>query len=282
MNSQSIGIFDSGIGGLTVLKALKAALPYENFIYLGDTARLPYGTKSPETVADYALNANAFLVEQGIKALVIACNTATAHGLPALINHFAPLPIIGVIEPGIAAACALPNTGPIVVMATESTVEGHAYRDVLAAFAPERTIIEWPCSLWVALAEAGWCSGDLVEQIIAKSLAPLLEKLTQKPSCFLLGCTHFPVLEQSIQRVVGDVLVINPAERVAKETKWLLSHLGALNTGHQPGQVRFFATDGPARFSRLASVFLDENLVPEQIEWVHLAHPFSKGQIKAG
>ncbi len=148
-----IGVFDSGVGGLTVLRALHKALPHENFLYLGDTARLPYGTKSPQTVRDYALNANDILVATGVKALVVACNTASAVALEALQEKFHPLPVIGVISPGAKACLEVNSDGPIVVLATESTAKWHAYKQVLASLAPDRTVIEWPCQLMVALAE---------------------------------------------------------------------------------------------------------------------------------
>ncbi len=264
-----IGIFDSGIGGLTVLRALQAALPHEHFLYLGDTARLPYGTKSPQTVKNYALNANDILVATGVKALVVACNTATAVALEALQEKFYPLPVIGVIQPGAVASLSLSSNGPIVVLATESTAKWHAYRKILIELAPHRQVIEWPCSLLVALAEEGWCEGPLVEQIILKLLAPLLDQLKNvQPACMLLGCTHFPVLRSAIQNVIGNTPIIDPAHTVAEELIALLSEQNLLRSNAQPPITQFMATDGVERFARVAQTFLGYPITPEQVELV--------------
>ncbi|HRE32945.1 MAG TPA: glutamate racemase, partial [Candidatus Berkiella sp.] len=250
-----IGIFDSGIGGLTVLKALRQQLPHEHFLYLGDTARLPYGTKSPDTVKNYALNANEILAQQ-VKMLVIACNTATAVALEALQERFSPIPVVGVIEPGAQAALTEPTQGPVVVLATEGTVKGHAYRQVLARLSPQTQVIEWPCSLLVALAEEGWCHGYLVEEIIAKLLAPLRLQLgEQKPRCVVLGCTHFPVLKEPMQKIWGDVPVLDPAYRVAQEVSLLLKEQDLERQSNEQGTVYFMATDGIERFARVAQIF---------------------------
>lgn len=264
-----IGIFDSGIGGLTVLRALQQALPHENFLYLGDTARLPYGTKSPHTVKNYALNATEVLVARGIKMLVVACNTATAVSLSALQEKFYPLPVVGVIHPGAVASLAVKEKGPVVVLATESTAKWHAYRQVLAELAPTREVIEWPCSLLVALAEEGWCHGELVEQIVSRLLEPLFTSIEgAAPACFLLGCTHFPVLKAAIQNVVGEIPIIDPAHTVAQEV-W--DHLDAqqlLRTQATPSTTHFMATDGIERFARVAQIFLNHTIEAQNIELV--------------
>lgn len=264
-----IGIFDSGIGGLTVLRALQEALPQEQFLYLGDTARLPYGTKSPQTVKNYALNANEILVASGIKALVVACNTATAVALEALQEKFYPLPVIGVIHPGATASLQLKEEGPIVVLATESTAKWHAYRQVLTELSPTREVIEWPCSLLVALAEEGWCEGALVEQIVSKLLSPLFSQLGKvKPACFLLGCTHFPVLKSAIQNVIGDIPIIDPAHRVAEEVHSLLLQQNLLRHSHVQAKTVFMATDGVERFARVAQIFLGYPILANDVELV--------------
>lgn len=255
-----IGIFDSGVGGLTVLHALQQLLPYEQFLYLGDTARLPYGTKSATTVQQYALNANEILINRGIKALVIACNTASAVALEALQQKFSPLPVIGVILPGALASLTIERAGPIVVLATEGTVKWHAYRQILANLAPERQVIEWPCSLLVALAEEGWCEGPLVEQIIAKLLAPLQVTLAS-PSCVVLGCTHFPVFKTAIEQVLGShIPVIDPAHSVAEHVRALLLQHNLLSEVKK-GQTHFMATDSIERFTRVAQNFLKKPLL---------------------
>ncbi|MBS0288073.1 MAG: glutamate racemase [Proteobacteria bacterium] len=263
-----IGVFDSGIGGLTVLRALQHALPHENFLYLGDTARLPYGTKSPQTVKDYALNANEILVATGVKALVVACNTATAVALDALQEKFQPLPVLGVIAPGAIASLEIASEGPIVVLATESTAKWHAYRDILSSLAPERTVIEWPCQLLVALAEEGWCEGPLVEEIISKLLSPLFAYLgNTKPACILLGCTHFPVLKSAMQHVVGTIPVIDPAHTLAAQVITLLSSQNLLRAGTKQ-ETQFMATDGIERFARVAQTFLGYAISSEDVELV--------------
>lgn len=266
-----IGIFDSGIGGLTVLRALKQILPEEHFLYLGDTARLPYGTKSPETVRNYALSACEILVNSGVKALVVACNTVSAIALNDLKRKFYPLPVIGVIHAGALASLQENENGPIVVLATESTVSGHAYRDMITALSPVRQVIEYPCSLMVALAEEGWCQGLLVEQIINKMLSPLFASFESTvPGCIVLGCTHFPVLKAAIENVVQGIRVIDPAFSVAKEVHGLLSEQGLLNPINHASKVRFLATDGVERFARVAQVFLGHPISAEEVELVSL------------
>lgn len=264
-----IGVFDSGIGGLTVLRALQHALPHENFLYLGDTARLPYGTKSPQTVKDYALNANEILVATGVKALVVACNTATAVALEALQEKFQPLPVLGVIAPGAIASLEIAATGPIVVLATESTAKWHAYRDVLSSLAPERTVIEWPCQLLVALAEEGWCEGPLVQEIICKLLSPLFAYLGDtQPACILLGCTHFPVLKSAMQKAVGPIPVIDPAHTLAAQVITLLSSQNLLRESQTKQETQFMATDGIERFARVAQTFLGYAISSNDVELV--------------
>lgn len=275
-----IGIFDSGVGGLTVLRALKAILPREDYLYLGDTARLPYGTKSAETVKNYALSACEILVNEGIKALVVACNTVSAVALEDLKHKFYPLPVIGVIHAGAIASIQVDLAGPIVVLATESTVNGHAYQDMITSLSPVRTVIEWPCSLLVALAEEGWCEGNLVESIVHKILTPLSSTFTQtKPSCIVLGCTHFPVLKSAIENVVNDIEVIDPAITVAKEVNNLLLEQGLINHKSNPSVIRFMATDGAARFARVAQTFLGHPIDAQEVEIVAL--PLSPNAYRA-
>ncbi|MGH8321431.1 MAG: glutamate racemase, partial [Gammaproteobacteria bacterium] len=163
---QPIGIFDSGMGGLTVLRAVRERLPHENFLYLGDTARLPYGTKGAETVSRYAVQAASHLVKRGIKMLVIACNTASAVAMPVLAKNFAPLPVIGVVEAGAAASVRASKTGHIAVLATESTVRGGAYERAIKARRADARVFSQACSLFVALAEEGWTKGPLVEAVV--------------------------------------------------------------------------------------------------------------------
>lgn len=269
-NNLPIGVFDSGMGGLTVLKALREVMPNEPMLYLGDTARLPYGTKSASTVCQYALNACQALVDQGIKCLVVACNTATAVALEAIQQKFPHIPVIGVIEPGAAATLTYPNTGPIVVLATESTVKGHAYQKILKKLAPERTVIEWPCQLMVALAEEGWCKGSLVEAILREVLKNNVDKLNgQQPACFLLGCTHFPVLKSALQNVLGtSMVIVDPAKTTAQIVLRKLEENGLLFKQDTLNETRFLATDGVERFARVAEIFLEQPISVDNVELI--------------
>ena len=192
MNDASVGIFDSGMGGLTVMRALMTRLPNERFLYLGDTARLPYGTKSGDTVTRYAVQAAAALVKRRIKLLVVACNTASGVALPALQEAFAPLPVIDVIAPGAEAALAASPSGPIAVIATEGTIRAGAYAHAIHARAPDVWVTQTPCPLFVPLAEEGLIDGEIVELVARRYLDPVL---AQKPHALVLGCTHYPALK---------------------------------------------------------------------------------------
>lgn len=264
-----IGIFDSGVGGLTVLKALRARLPNEDFLYLGDTARLPYGTKGPETVSRYAVQAAGHLVQRGIKLLVVACNTASAMALPALTTEFAPLPVIGVVEPAAAAAASSSKSGHIAVLATESTVRGGAYERAIQALRPDAHVFSQPCSLFVALAEEGWVQGTLVESVVKEYLTPLRqEKRHEGLDTLVLGCTHFPLLKDAIAAVAGSgVTLIDSGETVAEAVE---QQLGTGKRATGKGSVRYLATDGPERFARVGSLFLGESLAPADVEIVDL------------
>lgn len=265
-----IGVFDSGVGGLTVLRSLRAALPDERFVYLGDTARLPYGTKSGETVTRYAQQAARVLAERGVKLLVIACNTASAVALGPLAAAFAPLPVVGVIDPGAEAACAASRTGQIAVIATEGTVRGGAYERAIRARRPDATVISRPCQLFVALAEEGWVRGAIAEAIARRYLEDLI---AEHPGldCLVLGCTHFPVLRDAIAAAVGPrVTLVDSAETTAGAVAGILARNGLRAPDGPGGGVRFLATDAPARFARVGAVFLGEPIAPEAVELVDL------------
>jgi len=264
-----IGVFDSGVGGLTVLRALRAALPAEDFLYLGDTARLPYGTKSASTVSRYALQAADRLAGRGIKCLVVACNTASSVAIPALAASLAPVPVIGVIEPGAQAAARATRTGRVAVIATEGTVRGGAYPQALAAIDSRIEVAQKACPLFVALAEEGWTDGPIVEAVARRYLEPLF--IGPRPAdTLLLGCTHFPALVTPIRRVVGEgVVLVDSAETTAAATAARLGGLG-LCRGQGIGTVRLMATDGPERFARVGSVFSGEPIAPGDVELVDL------------
>ncbi|MGE5625047.1 MAG: glutamate racemase [Bacillota bacterium] len=267
-----IGIFDSGVGGLTVLKALRARLPQEHLLYLGDTARLPYGTKGPDTVARYAVQAAGHLVGRGIKLLVVACNTASAVAMPELTRQFAPLPIIGVVEAGAEAAAKASKSGHIAVLATESTVQGGAYERAIHAFRKDARVYSQACSLFVALAEEGWTKGPLVESVVREYLQPLLEeKRRDGLDTLVLGCTHFPLLGDAIARVAGaDVRIVDSAETVAEAVAGLLATNKIPRTHDARGDARHLATDGAQRFARVGSLFLGEQIKPQDVEIVDL------------
>jgi glutamate racemase len=266
-----IGVFDSGIGGLTVLKALAARLPQESFLYLGDTARLPYGTKTAATVERYALQAVAELVRRGVKAVVVACNTASAAALPALRAAHPELPIIGVIEPGAAAAVAATRSGRIAVIATEGTVRGGAYQRAITQLRPDARITAIAATLFVALAEEGWTGGEVARATAQRYLAPLLADAATAPDVLVLGCTHFPPLAGVISEVTGEsVRIVDSAVTTAEALAALLVSRDAVDQGGAPGAVRFLVTDGEERFARVGPVFFGRGIQPADIERVDL------------
>src|SRR4051812_40592910 len=229
--TASIGIFDSGMGGLTVMRALKQRLPGESFLYLGDTARLPYGTKSPETVTRYALQAAKALLAENIKLLVVACNTASAAALPALTETLAPLPVVGVIEPGAAAAVEAAPQGPIAVIATEGTVRGGAYVRAIQALSPRLPVVQQAAPLFVALAEEGLRSGEIPLLVAKRYLDPILGTMP-RPKGLVLGCTHFPVLKEVIAEAAGaDIAIIDSAETTARAVESILRERNLLAAG---------------------------------------------------
>jgi glutamate racemase len=266
--TASIGIFDSGMGGLTVMRALKQRLPRESFLYLGDTARLPYGTKSAETVTRYAVQAAQALLAHDIKLLVVACNTASAAALPTLAETLAPLPVVGVIEPGAAAAVAAAPEGPIAVIATEGTVKGGAYVRAIQALSPRLPVVQQAAPLFVALAEEGLRSGEIPRLVAERYLHPLLGTLP-KPRGLVLGCTHFPVLKDVIAQVAGpDIAIIDSAETTARAVESILQDRRLL--GSSEATSRFLCTDAPGRFAHLGQIFLGEAIDPGSVTLVDL------------
>jgi glutamate racemase len=268
-----IGVFDSGVGGLTVLAALRRRLPGEAMIYLGDTARVPYGPKSPETVAAYTAEAAAHLVALGIKLLVVACNTATVHALPTLERLYPDLPILGVVEPGAAAAVAGSRSGRIAVIATEGTVRSGAYEAAIRRLRPEASVVARACGLLVSLAEEGWAEDVLAEAVLRRYLGPLFERDPRAaPDCLVLGCTHFPLFTPAIRTMFGPwVTLVDSSATVAEAAAGLLAERGlAAVAGGAGPTVRYLATDGPDRFARIASRFLGERVDPAAIERVSL------------
>ena len=271
MNSP-IGVFDSGVGGLTVLKALVAQLPRERFVYLGDTARLPYGTKSPETVVRYALQAGEALADYGVKCLVIACNTASAVGLAAVGERIRGMPVIGVIEPGAEAACVASRSGHIAVIATEGTVRGGAYQDAIVRRRSDARVSAVPAQLFVALAEEGLCRGPIAESVARHYLGPLFNTRAgiSRPDTLVLGCTHFPMLAEAIRAVAGaDVNIVDSAETTARYVRHTLEADGLAAEGGE-GSLRLLATDAADRFARIGGRFLERPIRPHEVELVDL------------
>jgi glutamate racemase len=267
-----IGVFDSGVGGLTVLRAIRRLLPSESIVYLGDTARLPYGTKSAESVTRYAIQASDHLVHRGIKLLVIACNTASAISLDPLRDRFAPLPVVGVVEPGAAAAVAASRNKRFVVLATESTVNRHAYARAIQALAPGSHVDETACSLLVALAEEGWTEGEIPESVVRRYLAASKSGTDgEPPDTVVLGCTHFPLLEAAIRSSLGPApTLVDSASTTAEAVARLLDQSNRRSTRQSEGEVTLLATDGADRFARVGSRFLNQPIKASDVEIVDL------------
>lgn len=266
-----IGIFDSGVGGLTVLKAVREALPQENLVYLGDTARLPYGTKSPASISRYACQATKHLQEQGIKLLVVACNTASAVALDALREQMGSLPVIGVVDPGASAAVEARAGGSHLVLATEATVRLAAYSRAIAARDGAARVRELACEMLVSLAEEGWTDGDIAIAIVRRYLAQL-DADSRAPDCVILGCTHFPLLRDAIAAAIGDngTAIVDSASTTAAAVRTMLQELGLANPATQPGRLKLLATDGAGRFARVGGRFLGTRLDADDVTLVDL------------
>jgi glutamate racemase len=264
--ARPIGVFDSGIGGLTVVAALRRRLPRESILYLGDTARLPYGSKSPATVLQYTRNNVAFLLDRGVKAVVVACNTASALALPRLGP--AAVPTWGVVEPGARRAAAA-SRGRVGVIATASTVRSDAYRRALVACRADLDVVSLACPLFVPLVEEGWLDDPIAEQVARRYLEPLL---ATGIDTLVLGCTHYPLLAAVLKRVVGEgVALIDSAESVAEEVALGLAAAGlALGDGDGAGDGEFHltVTDASETFQSFARRILGDDGVP--LEWVEV------------
>jgi glutamate racemase len=272
MKNAPIGVFDSGVGGLTVLRALLEGMPAERFIYLGDTARLPYGTKSASTVVRYALQAAKTLHDEGVKCLVVACNTAASVGLEAIRERFDDLPVIGVVEPGAEAACAASSTGHIAVIATDRTVHEGAYQQAIRRRLPQARLSVRATPLFVALAEEGLTEGPIAESVAQHYLGDLFNASDPSmPDTLVLGCTHFPILKGAIRRVTGAATrIVDSASTIASAVRGGISGALAGSDDARPRDVRFLATDGIERFARVGSRFLNRTVQPSEIELVEL------------
>jgi len=264
---DAIGVFDSGVGGLTVVSALRRRMPRESILYLGDTARLPYGSKSEDTVTRYTRRNIEFLVERGVKAVVVACNTASALALPhlqALQAGPSGMPIWGVIEPGARKAVAA-SRGRVGVIATEATTRSDAYPRALRALRPDLEILTQACPLFVPLVEEGWYDDPVTEEVAERYLRPLLDAGVDT---LVLGCTHYPLLVPVLQRVAGpDVTLIDSAEAVAEIVAAGLAERH-LEAGEHPPASHLCVTDASESFHRLAGRILMDPDLP--LEWVEV------------
>ncbi|HEX6087243.1 MAG TPA: glutamate racemase [Thermoanaerobaculia bacterium] len=249
----AIGVFDSGVGGLTVFREIARALPHEPLVYLGDSARVPYGTKSPATVVRYSLEAARHLMSRNVQMLVVACNTATAAALPVLKEQL-PIPVIGVVEPGARAAVAR-TSGVVGVIATEGTVRAKAYTNAIHAIDPDVEVIESAAPLFVPLAEEGWANTHVAREVAEIYLEPLIDAGIDT---LVLGCTHYPILRGTIEQVVGDAVhIVDSAETTAQVVK---ASLGKAHSAGTP-EYHFLVTDAEERFRRIAGEFLEQEIL---------------------
>lgn len=247
-----IGVFDSGVGGLTVFKALARRMPGEDLVYFGDTAHVPYGSKSKQTVARYSTEIARFLRGRGVKAIVVACNTSSALALSE-IRKAVDVPVVGVIEPGARAAAAAAGGKPVGVIGTEATIASGAYAAAIKALVPGAKVLGAPCPLFVPLVEEGWWRHKVTTEVAREYLRPFSGKI----GALVLGCTHYPLLKATIAEVVGPkVALIDSAEETALEVERLLEERGLLRSGPRSGPAAgkrvFWCSDAPDRFLRLA------------------------------
>lgn len=257
MNRAPIGIFDSGIGGLTVTRAIFERLPAEATIYFGDTARVPYGPKSPDTVRRYSMEIQDWLLGQGVKAIVVACNTSSAHALDDL-RAASPVPVIGVIEPGARAATKATRGGVIGVIGTAGTIRSNAYAKAIHALLPAATVEQVPCPLLVPLVEEGWFDHEATRIIAAEYLEPLVR---DGLDTLVLGCTHYPLLKPLLRRHLGpQVFLIDSAEETAKAVAARLAELDLAAPDGHVGYHRFVVSDDEARFLEVGGRFVGEKL----------------------
>lgn len=257
MNPAPIGIFDSGLGGLTVVHSIVQRLPGESTIYFGDTARVPYGPKSPETVRRYSLEITQWLLAQQVKAIVVACNTSTAHALEAL-KSASPVPVFGVIEPGAKAAVAVAPFHPIGVIGTTGTIRSGAYQTAIKALLPDVEIVAKACPLLVPLVEEGWFNHPAARLVAEEYLSPVRAKNIMT---LVLGCTHYPLIKPLVQEVIGErVTLIDSAEETAKAVADAIRTGTLEGRGGKGATHRFVVSDDPERFRRVGTGFFGERI----------------------
>lgn len=255
--NSPIGVFDSGLGGLTVLHAIAEQLPRENLIYVGDTARVPYGVKSPETVTRYAIEICDFLLSKKVKAIVVACNTAASFALPYLQKTYS-VPIVGVLEPGAKAAAAVTKNQHIGVIGTEGTIRSNSYAQALKKILPDLRLSVKACPLFVPLVEEGWIEHEVTRKVAEIYLETLQNETIDT---LILGCTHYPLLKDLLQRILGGgVHLVDSAYETAKFLVGLLEEGGLRNLRQGVGFREFFVTDAPEKFCKLGKQFLGGNI----------------------
>ena len=251
-----LGIFDSGIGGLTVYREIRKALPGADIRYFGDTARVPYGTKSAQTVTSYSLQIASYLAGQDVNAIIVACNTASAYAMDELKGAM-DIPCFGVVSPGARAAVEATTSGVIGVVGTRGTISSGAYQKAIAGLDPGIEVIATPCPLFVPLVEEGWLTDPITQDIATRYLEPHLEA---QVDTLVLGCTHYPMLKKVISKVMGDgVRLIDSAEETAIKVKSHLEESG-LADGNVPGRDLFEVTDSPSRFADVGQIFLEREI----------------------
>ncbi len=252
MNSGKIGIFDSGVGGLTVVRAVNSLLPDESVVYFGDTARVPYGSKSPETVIRFAMEDAEFLLGKDVKLLVVACNTASSVSLPAL-RKFADVPVTGVIIPGAESAAKITESGIIGVIGTLGTISSGAYQKALKSFDSVKRVVAQPTPLLVPLVEEGWLDHRITEMVLREYMAPLI---SEKIDTLVLGCTHYPLLKDALLRILDkSIKLVDSAESTALQVASVLDKNDLRSDGIE-GSNSFYVSDIPLKFQEIAQRFL--------------------------
>jgi len=256
-SNDPIGVFDSGVGGLTVVRELIRALPYENIVYFGDTARVPYGTKSRQSVVKFSCEIVDFLLKKNVKLILVACNTASAVALDSLRKK-TRIPVVGVIGSGAAAAVAASRNGRIGVIGTTATVKSGAYKEAIGRRSGKASVVQRACPLFVPLVEEGWLGKKITEDIAFEYLKPL-----KKTGCdtVILGCTHYPLIKNVIAKQLGGgITLVDSATEVAKKVEAILSEKGLLKKDGRHGEKHFYVSDAPEKFRKLGKIFLGKEI----------------------
>ena len=270
LRESPIGVFDSGVGGLTVLEAIRQVLPHEHYIYLGDTARVPYGNRTSRTIVKYATSCTRQLIDRGVKAVVIACNTASAHALGALREAF-NVPVFGVIEPVSRQAALATQTKCIGVIGTRATIASHAYDQAIHAQSPDIRVHGMPCPLFTPLVEEGWANTDVASLVIKKYLSDLLQLAgNDKIDTLILGCTHYPVLKSQIAQALSghSIRLCECGQATAEILLNTLHKLNMLSDHASEGDVHYMVTDDPDQFTQIGRSFMHEP--PSDVEHIDI------------